>query len=335
MKLRRGGLALAGAVLLLASAGWAHPLAPALLELVETPDGPVEVVWKTPLQRPVGSDVQPVLPAHCERTPGGEAVREDTGVVVRFRVDCGERGLVGATLGVRGLEGEGTNALLRVALRDGRRMQAVLHARQPSYVVPERQTAWGVARDYAALGIEHILTGLDHLVFVLGLVLLVRGGRSLLYTVTSFTLGHSVTLSLATLGFVRFPSALVELVIAGTILLLALELARPPVETGSWMRRAPWLMAFGFGLLHGLGFAGALAEVGLPGSEIPLALLAFNVGIEVGQLAFVAVVLAARRLLASVRVPLPAWALRAPAHVMGGLAVYWCLDRGASLLGSG
>ena len=333
MKLRAGGLALAG--LLFAIAAQSHPLAPALLALEETQEGPIEVVWKTPLQQPVGSEVRPELPAHCQRIGDGEVAQESTGVVVRFQVDCGERGLVGATLAVRGLEGEGTNALLRIALRDGRRMQAVLHARAPSYEVPELQTAWGVAADYAALGIEHILSGLDHLVFVLGLVMLVRGGRPLLYTVTAFTLGHSVTLTLATLGFVQFPTAVVELVIAGTILALALELARPPGAPASWMRRAPWIMAFAFGLLHGLGFAGALAEVGLPQGEIPLALLTFNLGIEVGQLLFVAVVLGLRRLLATVSAPLPAWALQAPVYAMGGLAVYWCLDRGARLVGAG
>jgi len=321
--------------LLLAAAAQAHPLAPALLGLSEEPGGEVEVVWKTPLQRPRGSDPQPELPEHCERVGGEESFREGTGLVRRFRVDCGERGLSGATLGVRGLASDGTNALLRVALRDGRRVQAVLHAGEPSYRVPSHQTAWDVAFDYGALGFDHILTGVDHLAFVLGLVLLVGGGRLLLYTVTAFTLGHSVTLSLATLGFVRFPSGLVELVIALTIVLLALELARPPRDALSWMRRAPWLMAASFGLLHGLGFAGALAEVGLPAEEIPLALLTFNLGIEVGQLLFVLVALVVGRALAAVRVPLPAWALRVPAHAMGGLAVYWCLDRGAGLLGGG
>jgi hydrogenase/urease accessory protein HupE len=328
-------LAPACGLLLLAAAAHAHPLAPALLGLSELADGAVEVTWKTPLQRPRGSDPQPVLPDHCARHGDAETFREGTGVVRRFRVDCGGRGLVGATVGVRGLAEGGTNALLRVSLRDGRWVQAVLHAGAASYRIPSRQTAWDVARDYAALGLEHILTGLDHLVFVLGLVLLVRGGRQLLYTVTFFTLGHSVTLSLATLGFVRFPSALVELVIAVTILLLALELARPPRHSRSWMRRAPWLMAGGFGLLHGLGFAGALAEVGLPADEIPLALLTFNLGIELGQLLFVAVALIAGMGLASLRAQLPTWLWRVPAHAMGGLAVYWCLDRGAGLLGAG
>ena len=165
-----------------------------------------------------------------------------------------------------------------------------------------------------------------------GLVLLVSGMRMLLYTVTAFTLGHSVTLSVAVLGYVRFPTALVEVVIAATIVALALELARPVPAKPGWMRRAPWAMAFGFGLLHGLGFAGALAEVGLPPEEIPAALLAFNLGIEVGQVAFVLVVVALRWALAGAIASAPAWALRAPVYGMGGLAVYWCLDRASGLL---
>jgi hydrogenase/urease accessory protein HupE len=326
------GLALCAASLLLSDAAGAHRLAPALLGLEETPAGEVEVVWKLPIRQPVGSDFRPELPAHCVGIGTGEATRDATSVTLRSRVDCGETGLVGARVAVRGLAEGGSNALLRVVLRDGRRMQAVLHAGEPAFVVPERQSAWSVAGDYATLGFEHILSGLDHLAFVLGLVLLVSGRRLLLYTVTAFTLGHSVTLSLATLGFVRFPSALVEIVIAGTILALALELARPPPDPPSWMRRAPWLMAFAFGLLHGLGFAGALAEVGLPEEEIPLALLTFNLGIELGQLVFVAVMLALGWAIRATSLRLPGWALAAPAYALGGLAVFWCLDRAIELL---
>jgi hydrogenase/urease accessory protein HupE len=182
----------------------------------------------------------------------------------------------------------------------------------------------------------HIATGFDHLLFVFGLVLLARGTRRLLWTVTAFTAGHSVTLSLAALGVVRFPTAPIEVAIAGTILALAVELARGPVEADrsareSLLRRRPWAVAFAFGLLHGFGFAGALAAVGLPQEEIPVALFSFNVGIELGQVAFVALVLALRRLLAPALAGAPAWLVRAPVTAMGTLAVYWCLDRGARL----
>lgn len=325
--------ALAGAIaLLIAGPALAHRLAPALLELVEVEAGRFDVVWKTPLQQPVGSEVSPELPEGCRAVAAGEASREATGLVLRSTVDCGAAGLVGRSVAVRGLETSGTNALVRIVLADGRRIQSVLHAGDPVLQIPERQSALQVALDYGRLGCEHILSGLDHLLFVFGLVLLVVGARALLYTVTAFTLGHSVTLSIAVLGYVEFPSALVEVVIAGTILALALELARPEQAERSFMRRAPWAMAFGFGLLHGLGFAGALSEVGLPSQEIPAALFAFNVGIEIGQIAFVLAVLALRRALAPALASAPGWALRAPVYGMGGLAVYWCLDRSAGLL---
>jgi hypothetical protein len=153
--------------------------------------------------------------------------------------------------------------------------------------------------------------------------------RPLLWTVTAFTAGHSVTLSLAALGIVRFPTAPIEVAIAATILVLALELAQEGRD--SWLRRRPWAVAFAFGLLHGFGFAGALAEVGLPQEEIPVALFSFNVGIELGQLGFVSLVLALRRALAPALAGAPGWLLRAPVTAMGALSVYWCLDRSARL----
>lgn len=309
----------------------AHKLAPSLLELREAPDGSMAVRWKTPLQRPRGVDIDPVLPAHCEAITDPVAETEATGINLRWQVRCAEPGLVGSELSVTGLAESSTNALVSVHLADGRNFRSVLHAGAPVFVVPERQAPMAVLRDYAWLGVEHILTGFDHLLFVLGLVLLVEGRRLLLYTVTAFTVGHSVTLSLAALGYVNFPSGLVEVVIAFTIVLLAAELARPLPAKPSLMRRFPWGVAFLFGLLHGLGFAGALAEIGLPQEEIPLALFSFNVGIEAGQLAFVALVLVVRMALRPLVAPAPAWLLRVPIYAMGGLAAYWCIERGAQL----
>jgi hypothetical protein len=324
------------AVLLCALAGMsapasAHRLAPSLLSVDEQGDGTLEVLFKTPLQRPSGVDLAPELPAQCEE-PGAPQVESDAAsVTLRWTLRCAGDGLVGARFSVTGLAASGTNALLRVALADGRRVQAVLHGGAPAFVVPARPSAWTVFRDYLRLGAEHIASGFDHLLFVFGLMLLAHGARRLVAKVTAFTVGHSVTLSLAALGVVRFPSALIEVLIAGTILLLALELARPDARPDTALRRRPWLVAFGFGLLHGFGFAGALAEVGLPADEIPMALFSFNVGIEFGQLAFVALVLVARALVAPLLVSAPAWLLRAPVTAMGALASYWCLDRAAGL----
>jgi hydrogenase/urease accessory protein HupE len=315
----------------LAAPASAHRLAPSLLAIDEAADGSLEVLFKTPRLRPSGVEVGPELPSHCENDGDPRAESDQGSVTLRWTLRCGGGGLVGSRFAVKGLAESGTNALLRIALSDGRRVQAVLHAGAPSFVVPERPTGWSVFRDYLRLGADHIATGFDHLLFVFGLLLLSSGGRRLVATVTAFTVGHSVTLSLAALGFVRFPSALIEVVIAGTILLLALELARPVGSSDTALRRRPWLVASGFGLLHGFGFAGALSEVGLPQQEIPMALFSFNVGIELGQLAFVALVLAVHAVVSPLLVASPPWLLRAPVTAMGALAVYWCLDRSAGL----
>jgi hydrogenase/urease accessory protein HupE len=244
-------------------------------------------------------------------------------------VDCGAAGIAGHPLRVLGLDRSRTDALVRVALLDGRRVQSVLSGADARYVVPERQRPYQVFADYAALGVQHILTGLDHLLFVWGLLLLVHDLRSRVWTVTAFTLGHSLTLALAVLGYVSFPTGPIEFAIALSILVLAVEIASP--EVGGAMRRRPSLIAGVFGLLHGLGFAGALASVGLPPEEIPLSLVSFNVGIEFGQLAFVACVLLAGRMLRRAVARAPSWVESVPAYAIGSLAVFWCLERARPL----
>jgi hypothetical protein len=230
----------------LAAPAAAHPLAPSLLDVREREPGLLEVAWRTPLLQPAGADLRPELPSHCAPVAAPVAEREASRLTLRWTEDCGARGIIGAPLRVLGLDRSRTDALVRVELRDGRRLQAVLSGADAAFVVPERQRPARVAIDYAALGVEHILSGLDHLLFVLGLVLLVQSRRVLLYTVTAFTLGHSVTLSLAVLGIVSFPPRLVELAIAGSILVLAVELSRP--GDAHLLRRRPWALAFAFGL---------------------------------------------------------------------------------------
>jgi uncharacterized membrane protein len=184
--------------------------------------------------------------------------------------------------------------------------------------------------DYSLLGMEHIWGGLDHLLFVFGLLLLVGGGTRLLWTITAFTVGHSITLSLVTLGYFDYPVALVEFVIALSIFVLAVELTRASKHDILW--RNPWWLAGGFGLLHGMGFAGALAETGLPQDNVPLALLFFNVGIEIGQIAFILAVLGVWVL---IRKPLAAWQdrlLPIPIYVLGSLSAMWCIERGLEAL---
>ena len=317
--------------LVLAGSASAHPLAPALLSLEVGDAGEVAVRWKVSRLRPSGTDVRPMLPAHC--TMLGEPTIEvgSNDVTESWRVDCGEQGLIGHTVAVRGLDRSRTDALILARLPDGRSVRGLVNPERAAFLVPERESALSVARGYGELGIEHLIGGLDHVLFVVGLVLLVTGWRTLVATITAFTLGHSVTLSLAVLGVVNVPSRLFELAIAASILILGAELARDePGET--WLRRRPWAMAFGFGLLHGLGFAGALSEIGLPQGDLPLALFSFNVGVEIGQLLIVAPLVAFIALAGDRLSRVPPVLARVPAYTIGSLAAYWCLERATLLL---
>jgi hydrogenase/urease accessory protein HupE len=238
--------------------------------------------------------------------------------------------LAGSVVAVHGIAASRASVILRVALDDGRVFSSVLTADRASFQVPERERPSQVLRSYLALGVEHILTGVDHLLFVLALMLLVASRRRLVLTVTAFTVGHSVTLSLAVLGVVAVPTGPVEALIALSILVVAVELARDPDGPPSLMQRLPWTVTFAFGLLHGLGFAGSLAEIGLPAGEIPLALLSFNLGIEAGQLVFCAVCLGPLAALRSMRIAtVPAWTKLA-AYPIGTLAAFWFIERAAA-----
>lgn len=309
----------------------AHQFAPALLEIEELSAGEAAVGWKQPAVRVQGSQLRPVLPVECEGIGDPEVQKEGTGVRARWRIRC-PGGLTGKSVGVEGIAGSQADVLLRVTLRDGRRIRHVLKAEAPSFAIDADGSRAGVFKDYAALGVEHILLGWDHLLFVLALVLLVGWGRSLVWTITSFTAGHSVTLALASLGVVHVPQAPVEAAIALSIYFLAVELTSVRKGERTLTQRAPWAVAASFGLLHGLGFAGALAEVGLPTAEIPLALFSFNVGIELGQLAFVGAVLLAAAALRGVPVAWPRWAKALPAYGIGAMAVLWFLERAVSLM---
>jgi hydrogenase/urease accessory protein HupE len=314
--------------LVLGTAASAHPLAPALLELREAADGTADVRWKTSRLRPRGVRLEPVLPAECQALSAPTASEDTQSVSISWRVDCGSAGLVGKRVAVTGLETARIDVLLRVTLADGRQVRVILNGAESALTIPERQPKSAVLASYLELGAMHILTGPDHLLFVFGLLLLTPSTRPLLKTLTAFTLGHSVTLSLAALGITNVPSGIVELLIAISVLMLAVELASAHArKRPSLLRRQPWLMAGLFGLLHGMGFAGALTEIGLPGGEIPLALFSFNVGIELGQLAFVAVILALRTALRGSLDRAPAWAARVPAYGIGIAAAYWCFER--------
>jgi hypothetical protein len=329
----KGGALLVIALVLGAGAARAHPLAPSLLDVRLEAEGRAAVLFKTPALRPAGSDVQPLLPDHCRPLGDSQLAEEGSAVLVRMQLDCGARGLVGARVGVSGLADSRTNALVRVELPGGFVQRGVVHGAEPTLEVQGEPTAWQTARDYVALGFEHILGGFDHLLFVTGLIVLVTSARMLIETVTAFTLGHSVTLSLAALGFVRAPTGAIEVAIAASIVWLGVEIVQQAAgraAVGPWRR--PRTLAAGFGLLHGFGFAGALAEVGLPQGDIPLALASFNAGIEGGQLCFVAALVALHAAAGRLGLPAPAWGTRTLAYAIGSLASFWMFQRAAALL---
>lgn len=308
----------------------AHESRPAYLSITEVAAGQYDLTWKVPRRGDLVMPLRVVLPSYCtDLSPVGQYARPGA-AIVRRSVDCGGQGLQGGEVSIDGLSGTITDALARVSLLNGQTQTVILRPENPMFTVAEQQSAWDVFFAYLVLGTEHILFGIDHLLFVLGLLLIVRGIGLLVKTITAFTLAHSITLGLAALGFVRVPQAPVEAVIALSILFLATELVKQRHGETGLAERYPWLVALSFGLLHGFGFAGALSEIGLPQTDIPLALFSFNVGVEVGQLLFVCVALVMIRLLASLRFDWPAWTELVPAYSIGTLAAFWCIQRVAA-----
>jgi hypothetical protein len=311
-------------------AAGAHALAPSMLVLQERAPGAAAVTWKTPLLRLPGSDIRPVLPAECTPAAREDIETDAESVTARWSVHCGTS-LVGKRIGVEGLAAAKTDALLRLELADGRTIDTVLRAREAFVVIAAVENRLDVIRRYVQMGFEHIATGYDHLLFVFGLLLLAATRRALVGTITAFTVGHSVTLTLAVLGAANASPAPVEALIALSIFILAVEAARAP-GVPTLMRRAPWIAAFAFGLLHGLGFAGTLRATGLPADAVPLALASFNGGIELGQLAFVLAVTVLTAAARPVTVRLPAWSRAVPIYAMGAFAAFWMIERSLPLL---
>lgn len=228
---------------------------------------------------------------------------------------------------IDGLNRTFTDALVRVAYADGTEFVTRLQADHPTTTISAAPGPAAVARTYFILGVEHILLGIDHLLFVLALLLIIDCRRKLLWTITAFTLAHSITLALASLGYVSLPGPPVEAVIALSIVLVAMETLRKRRGEHPATARWPWVVAFGFGLLHGFGFAGALIHIGLPQKSVPLALLMFNVGVEAGQLVFVAGVLFLAAGIRRLPFRLPGWLNAVPPYAIGSIAMFWVLQR--------
>lgn len=327
-------LALALALLLAAPAALAHGASPGSLEYVEDTDGRVEERWRPPRGAGVPSGVRPTLPSGCALAAVESPELAPFAVIERRRLDCGPAGLAGRAVSVTGLDAASdVDVLLRARFASGREHVAVLRADAPSAVLPrgDADASRSVFVPYVAMGARHILGGVDHLLFVLGLLLLVRGGAALAKTVTAFTAGHSVTLALSALGVARAAQGAVEACIALSVFALALEASRSRREPPTLAQRAPWAVAGVFGLLHGFGFAGALREAGLPAGRAATALLGFNLGVEAGQLAVVAMALALARL----GRPWPAaerWARVGLREALGVASGFWLVERVGALL---
>jgi hydrogenase/urease accessory protein HupE len=305
----------------------AHESRPAYLELTETRPGAFEVAWRRPAIGERVLSMQPVFPPHCALSGQRARYPRPDAMTERWVIDCGANGLVGHQIGIQGLQTTLTDVLVRVSFADDITHTQVLRPNLTAFTVEGAPSKWAVSADYFRLGVEHILGGIDHLLFVLALLIIVDGTRRLIATITAFTIAHSLTLAGATLGWVHVSQQPVEAVIALSILFLAGEILHArrghPGITVQW----PWLVAFTFGLLHGFGFAGALTEVGLPQKEIPLALLMFNVGVEAGQVFFVGVVFTSIYVFKRFLATPPRWAAPAAAYGIGGMSAFWLIDR--------
>ena len=327
--LRRWTVAIA-LVLAAATTVRADVFRPAYLELRQTGTETYDVMWKVPAQGDTLRLAIRVLfpPGTVNLTePRGTFVGD--GFVERWTIRR-DGGLAGSAIRIEGLPATITDVLVRIERADGTSQIARLVPERPSFVVESTADATGVAWTYLGLGVHHILVGIDHLLYILAMLFLVKGWRRIVATMSAFTATHSLTLSAAALGWVHVPQPPVEACIALSIVFVAREIVQTRRGVPGLTTRWPWVVAFTFGLMHGFGFAGALAEVGLPARAIPVALLFFNVGVEIGQLLFVAGVLGLMTVFANVPKTWPGWAEALPPYAIGAVAMFWVIERVAA-----
>lgn len=316
-----------GLLLLSQSVAIADVFRPAYLELRETGADRYAVLWKVPAQGPeVRLAVHVRMPAGAEPSSQPRAVFTGNAWTERWTVEY-PGGLEGETISIEGRAVGSTEVIARFVRADGSSQVDRLPMEAPEFTIRPPAGKGAIAWSYFVIGVEHILGGIDHLLFVLALLLIVTGARRIIATVTAFTVAHSVTLAAATLGWVHMPGPPVEAIIALSIVFVAAEFVHSRRGRGGLTERAPWIIAFSFGLLHGFGFAGALAEVGLPDNAIPLALLTFNLGVEIGQLLFVATFLLGRFIVDRMALKPGGWLPVATAYGIGSVAAFWTIER--------
>ena len=325
------------ALMLIAAAAFvpscrAHETRPAYLEIKESSPNLYDVVWRTPVNAGMRLPIVLQLPPDAKNVTA-PTTQELTDSLVERRVIGIPTGLAGKRIDFVGLQGTITDVLVRVELLDGRKWTTIVHPSQSWFEVSPSVGKLATVGTFIVQGIRHILFGADHLLFVLGLLLIVKNRWMLLKTITAFTVAHSITLAIAALGYANAPTLPLNAAIALSILFLGPEIVRSWRGEGSFTIRHPWVVAFAFGLLHGFGFASALTSAGLPSSELPWALLSFNVGVEIGQIGFVILILLLERAFRVLEIRWPRVVEALPGYTVGSLGAFWTIQRVAILLG--
>lgn len=311
----------------------AHEARPAYLELKERAPGQYDVLWRTPVLAGMRLPVTLALPDGVKNLVEPKLDELSDSLLERRAIDAGPGGLAARRIAFPGLQLTITDVLVRVERLDGSVSTEIVHPGRAWFELAPPRSRLQAAGVFLVQGIEHILLGVDHLLFVLGLLALVGSPWMLVKTISAFTVAHSITLAIATFGVANIPAAPLNASIALSILFLGPEIVRARSGDTSFTIRHPWVVAFAFGLLHGFGFASGLAALGLPRPEIPLALLMFNVGVEIGQLAFVALVLLMARAFTVLQVRCPAPLALAPAYLVGSLGAFWTIQRVLMMVG--
>lgn len=304
----------------------AHEVRPALLQINQTGNNAYDVLWKIPRKDDMLPAIKPVFPSWFVIQQTDNGVEAGSGALFTMKA-ISTKDIHGMSISVSGIQESLIDVLVYVEMSNGEKYSLLLQPAKTSATIPYKSSFAGTISTYFKLGVEHILLGIDHLLFVLALLLLTKGTRKLVTTVTAFTIAHSITLSLSALGFVGLPGPPVEAVIALSILFLAVELVHHYQGKIVISAAYPWMVAFVFGLLHGFGFAGALANIGLPQNGIPLALAFFNVGVEAGQLLFIGVMLLLIAGIKKIHFTKRHWQPYLAPYAIGSMAAAWLIER--------
>jgi hydrogenase/urease accessory protein HupE len=312
-------------MLLSLTKSWAHEIRPAYLQIKQTSETTYQVLWKIPRKGDMVIRLTPVFPIGFTLKEA-ELAKVSMDAMVKHYTLTGQEPLAGQSVYIEDLNKTLVDVLVTVEYLNGEKATLMLKPGSPELKLPGATKKWDVIKSYTVLGVEHIWFGIDHLLFVLALIIITVGFKKIVKTITAFTLAHSITLSMAVLGVANLPGPPVEAVIALSIVFLALEIIRKVQGQETLTSQKPWIVAFSFGLLHGFGFAGALADIGLPQTEIPLALAFFNIGVELGQIVFVLAILGLLRLL-SIKKNWPLIWKKVPAYAIGTVAAFWTIER--------